>query len=75
MKGVVVFSIGAEVFHSMWFAVDLLFIADGPILLDDIGRQCGATIAIRNIVAFFIWGHIDDQELLSKYLLGPYTSL
>lgn len=36
MKGVIVFGIGAVVFHTMWFAVDLLFIPDGPLLLDDV---------------------------------------
>jgi len=65
MKSVVVFSVGAVVFHAMWFADDLLFIGDGPLLLDDVGRKYGGIIAVRQIVFFFVGGHNDSKESLS----------
>ncbi len=73
MKSVVMFSVGAVVFHRMWFAAGpFIFFADGPLLLDDVERQRGATITNRNIIFFFVWGHDEVNSFSLWRCLTPY---
>lgn len=75
MESVVVFSVGAEVFHAMRFVDDLFFVGDGSLLLGDVWRQCDGTIAVLKIVFFFVGGHDNGQELLTISLQRPCSPL